>query len=52
MAALCAAETASSAQARFSLDITATQVTLTIHAPGPADLPGLVSPAARTASGP
>jgi MerR family transcriptional regulator, copper efflux regulator len=44
VAALCAAETACSAQARFCLDIAATQVTLTIHAPGPAGLPRRADP--------
>jgi DNA-binding transcriptional MerR regulator len=45
VAALCATETAASAQTRFCLDITATQVTLTIRAPGPTGLPGMLVPA-------
>lgn len=45
VAALCAAETACRTQARFRVEITAAQVTLTIEAVGTAGLPGLLSPA-------
>lgn len=41
-AALCAAETARSPQARFLLEVTACEVTLTIQAPGAAGLPDIL----------
>jgi hypothetical protein len=40
VAALCAAETACCAQTRFLLDVTTSQVTLTVEAPGS---PGLLA---------
>jgi len=47
VASLCAAETACCAQARFLLEITASQVTLTVEAPGTDGLPGMLFPAGR-----
>lgn len=49
VAALCVAETGCCAQTRFLMDITASQVTLTVEAPGSADLLDTLFPASTPA---
>ena len=48
VAALCVAETGCCAQTRFLMDITASQVTLTVEAPGSADLLDTLLPGQHT----
>jgi DNA-binding transcriptional MerR regulator len=50
VAALCAAETTCCPQTRFTLELTAGQLTLTAHAPGTPDLLGTLFPAAGASS--